>query len=463
MKTWKEQLGRTKLDIGILAGLLLLFGGIFLLFDVRELSDSFQYLHQFVAREPVYALLLQLLTTLFKENYTIPLGILQNLLAVISIYWLYRRISEILDMNWFSNILVVLLLLSPHIVTPLVSRTHMIITNSVLTEGIAVSLYYVWFGMLLSSLMGFYRQRKILHTAESLLISVLLSMIRGQLMICIIVWTIVMLFISFKEKQYKKILLVLLTALLSFGLKTELTKIYNYLESDLYVNTVSSKPMLLANAVYVADLEDGRSITDDKLKEAYEKIITGIQTDGLSIQSASGNLIEKANFHEAGHEIINFDYIVPALNAYTEYQDGITESEYFSLLIKQDQYAGEIFSAIFPNILSKFVKNYFCIASLGFVRSVAVDRSILSIYALCIYVAAAAFVLILLRKDWKSRSAWFMILVMLLICGTVFGTSIMIECISRYMIYNLPLFYIAGLAMVNEWLARKRKDRKNGI
>ena len=79
-----------------------------------------------------------------------------------------------------------------------------------------------------------------------------------------------------------------------------------------------------------------------------------------------------------------------------------------------------------------------------------IDRSILPVYALGIYIAAFICVLYLFIKNKQSKSMYFMLLVLLCICGTVFGTSLMIECISRYMIYNLPLFYIAGMAMLEE-------------
>ena len=119
-------------------------------------------------------------------------------------------------------------------------------------------------------------------------------------------------------------------------------------------------------------------------------------------------------------------------------------------LSPKEEYDYAIFKKALPSALPAFLKNYFVIASLGFVRSVAIDKGMLSYFAVLLYIVAIGLVLYLLRKDWKNPAAWFMIFVLVLICGTVFGTSIMIECISRYMIYNLPLFYIAGMTMLEE-------------
>ena len=68
-----------------------------------------------------------------------------------------------------------------------------------------------------------------------------------------------------------------------------------------------------------------------------------------------------------------------------------------------------------------------------------------------------------------SKAAPFMALVLLMIMGNVAGTSLMIQCISRYMLYNLPLFYMAGLLLLLEcyeiYATAKGMERKksNGI
>lgn len=457
MKTKIKNLMDSKLNMIILLGLLIVFGYFLLFHPVQELSDSFQYLNQFVSREPVYALLLQILQICFEANYAVALGVIQNLLAVICIYWLYKRLSILLHFSPFLKLASACILLAPHLVTPFASRSRMIITNSVLTEGIAVSLYYVWFGMLFSLLLGYYQNHMKKYTIVSLLLSVVLAMIRGQLIICILVWAIVLGFIAIRDKQYKTLLFVFLGLIVSFVGKTQITMVYNYLESGFYVNTVSSKPMLLANVVYIADKEDGADIEEDDLRKTYETIIEGINNNQLSRHYASGSLMELADFHESGHELINFEYIVPALNQYIKAKDGIDESTYFALLIKHEEYSDAIIKAVLPNVIPEFIKNYFVIASLGFVRSIAVDRSILPLYALAAYLIVLILLIPLFKHNRRSPAGYFMLLTLLLICGTVFGTSIMIECISRYMIYNFPFFYIAGLTMLIELYCGRKK------
>lgn len=444
----------------VAAGILfLLFGYFFFFFEARELSDSYQYLHQFVSREPVYALVLKVLTRIFGEGYKIPLSLLQNLLAVACIYWLYYRLTELFSFSLLGKGATVLALLSPHLFTPLMSRTRMVITNSVLTEGISFSLYYLWLGLVLTILVRRNWEKRNRSLVLSLGLSLLLSLIRGQLMICIIVWCIAAAYVLLCEKNYRGILLVFLGFVFAFTAKTQMTKIYHLVESGVYINTVSGNPMMLSNALYLSEIEDGAAIEDVNLRAAYETMVTQVKEQGLAVENASGNIIERAKFHENGHETINFDIIVPVLNSYIKEKDSIDESQYRMLLVKQDQYAGEIFKAVLPEILPEYLQNYFVITALGFVRSIAVEISFLPLLSVFLYLGAVGMAVYLLVQNRTSPAAHFMLLVLLCIAGTVFGTSLMIECISRYMIYNLPFFYIAGYIMVRECLG-KRKTRE---
>lgn len=459
----KFKIFRKKTDYIVLAIYAVVFGYFALFREVMELGDSFQYLNQMVSREPIYALFLKILLALFGEGYGLPLVLLQNVLAVVSMYWLYLRLTDLFKLPSLFERGVAGLLLLPHLITPLASRSGMVITNSVMTEGIAMSLYYIWAGMMLTLLLGRYANKQKSAIVWSGLLSFVLSMIRGQFLICLAVWFLVNAFVFFIQKEYKRILFVLLGTLLLVGGKSYLTKVYHYVESDMFVATSSGPPMMLANIVYLSDIEDGSDIENEHLRNAYENIVRLVDEKQLSIQYADGGIIEMAQFHEDGHETINFDIIDPEIEAVVGELDGVTPENYEYMLVLIDGYVSEIISSVLPNVLPEFIKNYCVIATLGFVRSIAVDRFIFPVYALVMYLVAIVLSIVLLKRDAKSQSVYFMLLVLVLICGNVFGTSIMIECISRYMIYNLPFFYIAGMAMLTELWKGKKGIEENGI
>ena len=145
-----------KIDLVAYALITMLFGYFALFHGTYEYGDSFQYIHQYPMREPVYSLLLQFMQWIAGENYTLPLGYFQNIFAIICTCWTYKRISKIYNLNTLFRFGTVCILLAPHILTPVASVSHLILTNGVMTEGITVSMFSVWFTILLGILTDFY-------------------------------------------------------------------------------------------------------------------------------------------------------------------------------------------------------------------------------------------------------------------------------------------------------------------
>lgn len=452
----KKKLFDKKIDIVIFAIIDLFFAFCFLRFPMTELGDSFQYLTQLPSRDPVYAFLLWALQKMFAD-YRIPLSFIQNGLAIIATYWIYLRLCRLFGYKSWQRPLIMLALLAPHIVTPIAAQSNMIITCSVLTEGIGLSLYYVWLGIMISLILGYYGDSTGKAMITGLTLSVFIAMIRGQFMICVAVWMLVMLYVCIKNKTWKKILIYLGITVLFMGGRSLLTKAYHYAMSEFFTSTVASKPMLLSNIVYVATEEDAEVIEDARLKQAFLKMYHDSRDRGLTEEFAEGGIIERAKFHESGHEEINFDCVTMEVNELIYELEGKDESWFEEFLIYRDIYADKLIKETFMQVMPRYVSNFFVISSLGFVRSVAIEKWGLTYFAVLMYLIAMLLTVFLFIKNRNSKSALFMMLVIVAICGTVFGTSLMIECLSRYMIYNLPAFYIALLALLNETVTNLRK------
>ena len=453
----KKRLFEDKCDIAFLLILLGVFGYFALFRDVVWCGDSFQYENQFPMREPVYSLILQVLQVTAGDYYRFALGIVQNALAIICIYWTYKRISKIFEFGLWARTGTFAVLIAPHVLTPLASKTHLILTNTVMTEGITISVYYVWFTVLIGMLCDYYSPGKqyIGAMVKDVILALILSMTRGQMILCPAVWLIVVIYkqcmdkeVSTKIKICRSFLVIIILGILVL-FRGGATRLYNKLESGYAVTTVSSSPMLLANIAYVSDVTDADFIEDEELREAYREIVTGLKENELTYESAPGGVIDKARFHEAGHEIINFEYIDPAMRKVIMSRYGIDESNYIELMIREDELCAEASKQLFRHVLGRYLRNYMIIAALGFVRSIAVERSIIPIVALLMYVAAIVFSIRLLTGNRNNRSAEMMIFTLIVICGTVLGTSIVIQCITRYMIYNFPFFYISAIAMID--------------
>lgn len=444
-----------KFDIVVLTGIILVFGYFVIFCPAQEYGDSFQYIHQYPMREPVYSLFLQAMIVLLGDNFRVGVSFAQNMLAVVCLFWTYKRISKMYSFGLLFRLGTVAVLLAPHLVTPMASVTHLVLTCSVITEGITLSMYYVFLTILLGMVNGFYEGKSYtIAIVANVILAFVLALTRGQMAVCFVLWLLVVSFRDLCNKKWKSIFIYVVIVICMFPIKSQLTKWYNLAETGYYTDTVSSKPMLLANIVYVCDITDSEYIEDETLQNAFKEMAQKALADGLNVENANGGIIGKALYHEACHDSLNFEYIDPAVRNVIYERFNIDESTFLELMISEDALCKEMSLDLLPHIAGKFLHNYFYVISLGFIRSIAVEKSVIPYLAVALYILAVSLVAFLLTR-WKktgekSPAALSMIVVLLAICGTVCGTSLMIQCITRYMVYNLPFFYIAGMAMLKE-------------
>ncbi len=174
----------------------------------------------------------------------------------------------------------------------------------------------------------------------------------------------------------------------------------------------------------------------------------------MNYKYAPPGLLGRARHHEECHDELNFTYFSDAARQYVGEKQGIYADRYQELMIALDEVAADLSAELMPEVLGRYVWNYLSVAALGFIRTVAYENSFLAWYAVLIYIAAAALTVMLWRRDPGSRAASFMAVVLLTIAGNVCATALMIQCISRYMIYNLPLFYMAGFLELREIMGK---------
>lgn len=430
-----------KVNLWICLAFSLFFIGLFLFGEPQYLGDTYQHENQFVSREPVYALLIQLLKWIFPTaHFRVLIGI-QSILAIWanSMFLIFLRKGFELK-NWmlpFAG----LIMLAPHIVTPFASSTHMVITNSLLSEGLTYSLYLYVIKYLLLTL-----QSKKALGKESLIAlfsSLFVSCTRGQFMIFLVLWLLTAGLTAIIGRQKKQLLIIFLAFVVTFVGRGYLIKIYNYSEQGLFVGTVAGKSMQFANVLYVADKEDGDSIQDTKLRELFYQMYDAADKDQMNYKYAPDGLMQRAIHHEECHDALNFDYFQAVAAEYIASEKGVTTGDYQKYLVVQDEVATELMNELLPSMVGKYLYNYVTMIMMGLVRSVAIVHPVLNWYALFVYLIAVMVMVYVWYKDHYAKSAYFMLLTLIMIAGNVAGTALMIQCISRYMLYSLPLFYIA--------------------
>lgn len=435
-------------DISIFIVFMAFFGFLLITGEPLYLGDSFQHEMQFVTREPVYALLIQFLRWVSPEHHYWFVIIVQNILAVVANTIFMCVVRRELKLKWPVLVMFVAILLSPHILTPIASASGMVITNSLLSEGISYSLYLFYMMYILKAIW-----RRESFGKDSILAfcwAIFVSLVRGQFMILILVWLLVVGLIALLQKRWKQIVLFVVMLAVAFVGRGLIVKTYNFCEQGLFVDTVSGKAMSVANVLYVANREDGEAIEDEGLRAAYYEIFDRAYADGMNYQFSPEGLLARAAHHEECHDSLNFDYFAIAAKEYVTKTTGITVEDYQRMMVEVDKVASVLMAELLPQVLSRYIYNYIAMVMMGLVRSVAFVHPIFNWYSLLIYLIAVMLMIYVWRKQPSSKAAPFMALVLLMIMGNVTGTSLMIQCISRYMLYNLPLFYMAGLLLILE-------------
>ena len=404
------------------------FGFLLVTGEPISVGDTFQYENQMVMREPIYALLIQALRFVSPKAHYWLIIILQNILAIaantVFIAWIRKRFG----LNVWVSLLFTAILLVPHIMTPIFASTHLVLTNALMTEGILFSLYPLAMMCLMNMLWsGKAVGRESLTTIGLFL---LLSLIRGQMMVLFVVWFLVAFVLAVKNavKDRKNtfdlaeniakrgFLAAVAVFIIAFAARSVLIRVYNYCEQGLFVETASGKAMSFANILYVADRSDGDAIAEDALRQLFYEMYDAADADKMN---------------------------------YTD--------RYQELMIAVDGVAVQLSSALMPQVLGRYIQNYITVITLGFIRTVAYEHPLLAWYALLIYIVAVVLTIVLWKKDHESMAAAFMAVMLVTIVGNVCATALMIQCISRYMIYNLPLFYMAGFLELLELFGVKSR------
>ena len=422
------------------------FGFLLITGEPQYLGDTFQHENQFVTREPVYALLIQFLRWVSPEHHYQIVIIVQNILAIAANTIFVCVLRRELKLKWYMIPLFMIILLAPHIMTPIASASGMVITNSLLSEGISYSLYLFYMMYILKAIWK--RESLGRDSILAFLWAILVSLVRGQFMILILVWFLAMGLIAFLQKRWKQIVLFVGMLAVAFVGRGLIVKTYNFCEQGLFVDTASGKAMSIANVLYVANRADGEAIEDEDLRAVYYEIFDRAYEDELNYQFSPNGLLARAAHHEECHDTLNFDYFSVVAKEYVTETTGITVEDYQRMMVEVDKVASALMAELLPQVLLRYVYNYVAMVMMGFVRSVAFVHPIFNWYSLIIYLVAIMLMIFVWLKKPSSTAASFMALVLLMITGNVTGTSLMIQCISRYMLYNLPLFYMAGLVLL---------------
>ena len=433
----------------------LFFAALWLLGTTGIYNDSNQYIAMHIHREPLYSFFLWIFRSLFGETkYLDIVRFLQNGLAAFSVIWLAESLKKRFDFGQWMEALVCLILLAPHIITPVFSASGLVLSNGVISEALGLPLFYLFTAQCMK--MVYTRQRG--AALSSLLLSVFLSLVRGQMMFTILLWLVFAgaVVIVEKKKLAKRLLICVVCTALAFGTRTLLVKSYNLVFNGYFINNTFGSVGLLANILYAADEEDAERIADQDARVMFELSYRLAKEQGATYQDAPEGFFNRAAHLEKWHDAIKFEMIE---EPWRQLHDREGFIDYIPENVESDRIAATIVKSLLPAVLGRWLYDYLALACYGLIRSIAVVHPLLNWYALTAYLAYIVLAALAWRKNHNSNAVWLAAFSLLAVLANVFATSMIIMCLSRYVIYGLPLFYVSGLMLLYELAGGKTAHR----
>ena len=424
----------------------LFFAALWLLGTTGIYNDSNQYIAMHIHREPLYSFFLWIFRSLFGETkYLDIVRFLQNGLAAFSVIWLAESLKKRFDFGQWMEALVCLILLAPHIITPVFSASGLVLANGVISEALGLPLFYLFTAQCMK--MVYTRQRG--AALSSLLLSLFLSLVRGQMMFTILLWLVFAgaVVIVEKKKLAKRLLICVVCTALAFGTRTLLVKSYNLVFNGYFINNTFGSVGLLANILYAADEEDAERIADQDARVMFELSYRLAKEQGATYQDAPEGFFNRAAHLEKWHDAIKFEMIE---EPWRQLHDREGFIDYIPENVESDRIAATIGKSLLPAVLGRWLYDYLALACYGLIRSIAVVHPLLNWYALTAYLAYIVLAALAWRKNHNSNAVWLAAFSLLAVLANVFATSMIIMCLSRYVIYGLPLFYVSGLMLLYE-------------
>ena len=424
----------------------LFFAALWLLGTTGIYNDSNQYIAMHIHREPLYSFFLWIFRSLFGETkYLDIVRFLQNGLAAFSVIWLAESLKKRFDFGQWMEALVCLILLAPHIITPVFSASGLVLSNGVISEALGLPLFYLFTAQCMK--MVYTRQRG--AALSSLLLSLFLSLVRGQMMFTILLWLVFAgaVVIVEKKKLAKRLLICVVCTALAFGTRTLLVKSYNLVFNGYFINNTFGSVGLLANILYAADEEDAERIADQDARVMFELSYRLAKEQGATYQDAPEGFFNRAAHLEKWHDAIKFEMIE---EPWRQLHDREGFIDYIPENVESDRIAATIVKSLLPAVLGRWLYDYLALACYGLIRSIAVVHPLLNWYALTAYLAYIVLAALAWRKNYNSNAVWLAAFSLLAVLANVFATSMIIMCLSRYVIYGLPLFYVSGLMLLYE-------------
>lgn len=427
--------------------------------------DSPTYIYMSFAREPFYPLFLAFFRLFNSENYLLYAVIFQSLLMGFCGWILADYLRKKLYIHKVYSIILYLLPIATSLLCRFAAKRSSMYTNSILTEGICTSLYLLFIYCILKYLWDYSKT----HIIFSWVIAFIMISSRKQMLMVLPILFLAIVYANYNNKKlWKGIIIATVSCLMIFPSFKLFDCTYNYFTRGVFQGHSSSNRFVTTMVFYNAERSDANYIEDEDIKQLFLDIY-----DACAEKGYLGSQAGKGWFHEVNHFSDHYDHIqintmwpmiqehsIETINSKHQNTDMSQEALITLYDIETDRLNSIIISSVLPHQLPELAKSLINNFLSGLVITIAQFRQVLVPYTfamfLLYFILTGRLALYWYRNlnvhstkvDLASKNVIFSFITLLGIFFNVLLVSAVIFCQTRYTIYNMPLFYMAGAVLL---------------
>lgn len=441
-------------------GLLIVCLGFYLFFPFYDgpvwCKDSPSYATMNITREPLYPTFLWIFRSLFGEqSYLMPVVIAQSIIAAYAAWKLALTVKKYKDNSKLLAGLAVCFQFGVTILCRFVAIRGSSYINSIMTEGLGLSLYVLFMVQLYKYLM----EERTGNLIGSACFALLLINLRKQMMITLcLMAALFVLYYLIKKRNLKKLagLLALTICLLLASKLTD--RLYNYSVRGAWIEHSGNSMGMLCTLIYTAEEADAALFESEAVREMFRDILAEAKKQGLLMSYAPEGFVGLSGHYADSYDAIGYGIINPVVQGFIAEKFAYSEIE---AALAYDEYCSRMAGTLLGQEKSDLIKVYAANTWKGFINSIARVNSLLNIYAVLAYAFFISLYCLWVKKtrNWKKPEGTTtfaeVVLGGVIINSLVVGAMIFSQ--PRYMIYNMALFYSALSMLAYDFLPEKLK------
>ena len=427
-------------------------------------ADSRGYIEMISAREPVYPILLWIFRKLLGNDiYLWAVVIFQNLLMAFAVWYCTEKLWKRYCSSFVSLAGMYAVHAGVAVLCQFAAERGSIYSNNIMTEGVTMSCWLI-FMVLLVDVVEECDKGKL---TAALILAAVMTDTRKQMAVAYITLFGAMMIARIGRdnvKQYFTRLAILTGGIvLSVIVALSGTRLYNYVLRGEFTQNTRDMNLVLTTSLYVSDKSDSSLIEEEAVRELFTRTMDILDESKSNYSYAGKGWSALEEHYEEHYDVITVDTTGPLFVDYAKergFAEGLDAEQ------EADRMSGVIVKSLLWDNLGTYLRVYIASFLNGIINTVAKRNTLLDIYAFAAVILVFIMSVYMLfvknkpaaeQKRAAGRGGLYVLIAMAVNTGVA---AALIFCQSRYMIYNMALFYMAGIWLLENIISVILSARK---